>query len=172
MKKMYGFTVVELVVVIVIIGILATISALQFSGVMQNSRDTERKTDINAIASQIEQYYSRNGGYPSRENLNNSSFRSGNRLSSGGNNSWFVDPSNKSNTTLSSTSSPTNTYSYIPQPDGCASPTDGSGSQSGTINPCKTYTLIARLEVLDDDDKDSVLSNSTASYYAKRNANN
>lgn len=59
-----GFTIVELLIVIVVIGILAALVLNTFAGVQQRARDTERQTDINAIATQLEVYYNDKGGYP------------------------------------------------------------------------------------------------------------
>ena len=63
LKKTYqkGFTVVELLIVIVVIGILAALVLNTFAGIQQRARDTERKTDINAIATQLEAYYNTTG---------------------------------------------------------------------------------------------------------------
>lgn len=59
-----GFTVVELVTVIAIIGVLATIIISSYSGVQAENRDTRRKTDIANIAKALEVYYSDTGAYP------------------------------------------------------------------------------------------------------------
>lgn len=59
-----GFTIVELLIVIVVIGILAALVLNTFSGVQRRARDTERQTDINSVATQLEVYYNDNGGYP------------------------------------------------------------------------------------------------------------
>jgi type IV pilus assembly protein PilA len=59
-----GFTIVELLIVIVVIGILAALVLNTFSGVQRRARDTERQTDVNSVATQLEVYYNDNGGYP------------------------------------------------------------------------------------------------------------
>jgi prepilin-type N-terminal cleavage/methylation domain-containing protein len=59
-----GFTIVELLIVIVVIGILAALVLNSFRGVQERARDTKRRTDVNAQASQLEVYYTDNGGYP------------------------------------------------------------------------------------------------------------
>lgn len=62
--KQKGFTIVELLIVIVVIGILAMLVLNTFNGVQQKARDTERQTDATSIAKQLEAYYATNGGYP------------------------------------------------------------------------------------------------------------
>lgn len=62
--KQKGFTIVELLIVIVIIGILAMLVLNTFSGAQQKARDTERQTDANSVAKQLEAYYAEKGGYP------------------------------------------------------------------------------------------------------------
>lgn len=59
-----GFTIVELLIVIVVIGILAMLVLNTFSGVQQKARDTERQTDATSVAKQLEAYFAQNGGYP------------------------------------------------------------------------------------------------------------
>ena len=63
-----GFTVVELVIVITIIGILITLTSASLNNSIVNARDSERKADIKTIAVNLEKYYNSNGGvYPSTE---------------------------------------------------------------------------------------------------------
>ncbi len=64
-----GFTIVELLIVIVVIGILAALVLNTFSGVQRRARDTQRRTDINSMATQLEVYYNDNGGYPLAANV-------------------------------------------------------------------------------------------------------
>lgn len=59
-----GFTIVELLIVIVVIGILAALVLNTFSGVQKRARDTQRQTDTNALFTQLEAYYNEKGGYP------------------------------------------------------------------------------------------------------------
>lgn len=51
-----GFTIVELLIVIVVIGILAAIVLNTFSGVQARARNTERQTDIKSLSSQLEAF--------------------------------------------------------------------------------------------------------------------
>lgn len=45
-----GFTIVELLIVIVVIGILASITIVAYNGIQQRARDTQRKSDLASIA--------------------------------------------------------------------------------------------------------------------------
>ena len=65
LKNQSGFTIVELLIVIVVIGILAALVLNTFQGVQARARDTERKTDLVAISTQLEAYYTDFGHYPS-----------------------------------------------------------------------------------------------------------
>jgi len=60
----FGFTIVELLIVIVVIGILAAISIVAYNGIQQRARDATRMSDIGAIAKAVELYYAENGSYP------------------------------------------------------------------------------------------------------------
>ncbi len=68
LRKQAGFTIIELLIVIAIIGILATLVLTNFQGAQAKGRDTTRKSDINSIYQKLEEYYNENGSYPN-ENL-------------------------------------------------------------------------------------------------------
>lgn len=59
-----GFTIVELLIVIVVIGILAAITIVAYNGVQTKARDSARIAKINSIAKAIELYNTDNGRYP------------------------------------------------------------------------------------------------------------
>ena len=59
-----GFTIVELLIVIVVIGILAGLVFVQFNNVQGRARDTERKADIRLIESKLAEYRADNSAYP------------------------------------------------------------------------------------------------------------
>lgn len=62
--KNKGFTLVELLVVISIIGILASIGLVLFRSAQFRSRDAQRKSDLKEISSAFELFYSDYGKYP------------------------------------------------------------------------------------------------------------
>lgn len=64
MERQRGFTLMELLVVIVILGILVTLGGASFIGSQKKGRDGRRKADLRNIAVALEQYYSDKGQYP------------------------------------------------------------------------------------------------------------
>lgn len=62
MKKNNGFSLLELLVVISIIGILISLGVASFSTAQKKSRDARRKADIKAMQDGFEQYYAVNNG--------------------------------------------------------------------------------------------------------------
>ena len=67
MKK--GFTLVELLVVITIIGILSSIGLSTFTSAQIKSRDAKRKTQLKQLADAFEAYYNDHGGYPDEADI-------------------------------------------------------------------------------------------------------
>jgi prepilin-type N-terminal cleavage/methylation domain-containing protein len=64
LHKQSGFTVIELLVVIVVIGILVGIGILSYTQLQKQARDDKRNSDITLIQNLLEKYYDRNGEYP------------------------------------------------------------------------------------------------------------
>lgn len=59
-----GFTLVELLIVIAIVGILIAVGTASFLTASKQSRDTRRKADIEQIRQALEIYRSEIGAYP------------------------------------------------------------------------------------------------------------
>lgn len=138
-KRQEGFTIVELLIVIVVIGILAALVITTFTGIQQRARNTERETDIKAIHGQVEAYFAQNGSYPTLANLNDQS--SGGFLDTnmkGLDEQALYDPrGDKTDTTPLAAAAAANVYSYVPTPTGC---------DNGAGGDCTGYTLTATLE--------------------------
>ena len=63
--RIHGFTLVELIVVIAIIGILAAITIVGLTRYQADTRDARRQSSATVIAEALEKYYDNNGEYPS-----------------------------------------------------------------------------------------------------------
>lgn len=59
-----GFTIIELLIVIVIIGILAAITIVSYSGVTQRTNNTSAEQAAQSVARKLETYNSATGSFP------------------------------------------------------------------------------------------------------------
>lgn len=57
-KRQNGFTLLELLVSISIIGVLISLGAVSYSTAQKKARDSKRQGDLRAIQNALEQYYS------------------------------------------------------------------------------------------------------------------
>jgi len=62
--KQEGFTIVELLVVIVVIAILASISVVSYNGIQNRAKDSARDSAAGTIRKVLEFYKGENGSYP------------------------------------------------------------------------------------------------------------
>ena len=90
-KSNKGFTIVELLIVIVVIGILAALVITTYAGIQSKARNSKRSSDVAAVQTQLEAFYSQNGYYPSLTDLNSKTWRATNMKSLDKN--ALVDPS-------------------------------------------------------------------------------
>jgi general secretion pathway protein G len=66
-KHTHGFTVVELIIAIVFLGIVTSLVIVQQASLAAGSRDDQRKTAINAMYYSLEEvFYKQNGFYPAK----------------------------------------------------------------------------------------------------------
>lgn len=69
MTSKRAFTLIELLVVISIISILLSIVSASFITSQKRARDARRRQDLAKIQTALEQYYTRNGFYPTTNNI-------------------------------------------------------------------------------------------------------
>lgn len=122
-----GFTIIELLIVIVIIGLLALLVLNNVGGATDDARDVQRKDDIAKMSSQLEIYQAENGNYPTEANMednawvdSNLSIDTGATVDAGG-----------------AAINATGGYSYTTTPANC---------DNGTGGECTSYTLTGDLE--------------------------
>lgn len=65
-----GFTTIELILVILLVGVLSALVIFGYRGVEARNRNQDRAVAINAIQKQLEAYYQTNDHYPSRRDMN------------------------------------------------------------------------------------------------------
>ncbi len=148
--KQQGFTIVELLIVIVVIGILAALVITTFTGIQKKARDTERTTDIKAIHGQLEAFQAQYVYYPTLDELNdvtNNGWRA--TQLKGLDNDAFIDPKNSAGSNQMAAAPASGVYSYVPSPAGCDNDQD-----NGTM--CTSYILTATLESGDEFIKNSL----------------
>lgn len=120
MKNKVGFTLIEVLVTIMIIGILSTIVTFAVRQAQQSARDGKRKSDLETIAAGLELYRAECNRYPATAGFLTSGTLSGS-----------TPPSTCTGTYITNVPTdpqPSQSYYYVP---------NGSGS---------SYALCARLE--------------------------
>lgn len=130
-----GFTIVELLIVIVVIGILAAITIVAYNGIQQQAIGTVLKSDLNTSVSQLAIDNTTNGTYPVSAAAANSG--QGLKASPGTTYQYTYDPTDNSYC-LSATSSRNGVPGYH------VDSTDGSiqnGVCSGDISPGSTLVI-------------------------------
>lgn len=132
-----GFTIVELLIVIVVIGILALLVITTYSGIQAKARNAKRQTDIQSVQTQLEAFFSQNGYYPSLANMNDSSWLSTNMKSL--DTTALTDPSNPTSSKALVATPTEKSYSY-------AVTNSSGGSCESDDTTCAKYTLTADYE--------------------------
>lgn len=136
-KRNQGFTIVELLIVIVVIGILALLVITTYSGIQSKARNSKRSSDISTIQTQLEAFFQNSGYYPSLADMNNATWLSTNMksLDTGA----LVDPSNatQSKTLLAAPAAKSYSYNVKDASDASCETTDTN---------CAKYTLTATYE--------------------------
>lgn len=83
-----GFTIVELLIVIVVIGVLASVTIISYRGIQTKARDSQRKVDVSTIRKALDLYYIDNGSYPGGFSMCSSGCKINNAWSSTSDGSW------------------------------------------------------------------------------------
>lgn len=140
MSQKNGFTLVELVITIAVIGILTSISVFSFINVQKQARDSSRSFSVGLIAEALEKYHEKNGEYPSPSLLINSrSANTGDAVAAllSVDKSILVAPRAPENVTnsLSSNASFT-TYGYT-----ASSTANNADCQNSPTAECDAFTL-------------------------------
>lgn len=64
-KNKRGFTLIEVLIVVAIVGILASVVLVGLGPVQRRGRDARRISDLRQVQTGLELYYAKNGTYPS-----------------------------------------------------------------------------------------------------------
>src|SRR5581483_9066671 len=70
----FGFTMIELVIVVIILGILMTVVATTYRGVRARNRNNQREANITTLQGSLEDYYAETSTYPTVSDLNTPSW--------------------------------------------------------------------------------------------------
>lgn len=132
-RKQSGFTIIELLIVIVVIGILAALVITTFSGVQKKARNAERQSDIKAVHTQLEAVFQELNSYPTLSEINDSTWRGTNTKSLDAD--ALKDPKGSAQQLVNPATS--TGYGYAPTKD--------DNTPCGT-GECTKYTLTAKIE--------------------------
>lgn len=140
-----GFTIIELLVVVVIIGILSTLVVTTYSGVQAKNRNSDRQASIDTVQGQLETYYAQYSKYPTLDNLNDAVWRKANLKNLPA--AALQDPQ-WDNKNTSCTKDAKSVMTAKPATDCFAyqvTTPDGSACNNQSVS-CAQYTLTAMLE--------------------------
>lgn len=136
-KQYNGFTIVELLIVIVVIGILAAITITAYNGIQQRGRDAERTSDVKQLKKALEMFYAEKNYYPSVGDVTNATFRANTLKIPEG----IVTPPGQTGTISYCWAATPSNYCYV----GRAA--TGGSFDCGTVGEqCVGYTISYRLE--------------------------
>jgi prepilin-type N-terminal cleavage/methylation domain-containing protein len=136
-KRSQGFTIVELLIVIVVIGILALLVITTYSGIQAKARNSKRSSDMKSLQTQLEAFFSQNGYYPSLTDMNGAAWLGTNMKSLDQN--ALIDPSNPTQSKTLVASPAAKSYAYAV--------TNSAGTScEADDTTCAKYTLTATYE--------------------------
>lgn len=143
-KDMKGFSFIEILIMLVLIGVLVTIVFLDYSGAKARLRNDTRTAAVKTLRDYVEIFYSQNTYYPSLSDMNNSSWLATNLNKV--NQHMYADPSwtpanqacTKNGKPILIAKAQAGCYGYYPTNSGVSCET--------TDTNCSNYTLTASLE--------------------------
>jgi prepilin-type N-terminal cleavage/methylation domain-containing protein len=152
MQKNNGFTIVELLIVIVVIGILAAITMVAYNNIKAQATDAERKTDIDSVSKALAQFRIDNEYYPRYDDIaaNTQTWIKANLP--GIKSDAFVAPGGTDGNSFGNSTGPAiNAYSYRPYFDTDAGvqtvcTQTNLNNNSKTVESCTRYELRWRSE--------------------------
>lgn len=130
----YGFTLVELLIVVTIIAILTVIGIVNYSSFTRSSRDAKRQSDLKMIQSALEAYHADQIYYPYSDSV-----ISGSPLTNATGGTSVIVPKTYL-TTVPSDPTVTVPYSYK------AYKLDGTDCPTASVGSCTKYCLFAQME--------------------------
>ena len=138
-----GFTLVELLVVVAIIGLLATLSVLALGSARVRARDAKRLADLKTTQTALELFNNDQGGYP----VNAAGIEVGSanaRVLTNVAGGWEASPTGSTTYLPSAPLDPlnagANVYTYISRVS------NAEGAATCSTAPCVSYTLQFQLE--------------------------
>lgn len=134
-----GFSLIELLIVIAIVGVVSALLMANFVGIRQKARDSDRKSNVRQMQSALELYFADQNIYPIQDNTY-------------GSNAWLNSTACLTSSSLTDVGNTATYMQLIPcDPGGVASWNNGNYyyfSDDGA-----SYDLVACLENPNDSDK-------------------
>jgi|GEM_PF-3428251 len=123
-----AFTIVELMIVVIVISIIATMSILGYGSVQRDTRDSARSSKATVISEALEKYYDKNHEYPSVASLAGQSISTVKQKLNLQDDDTLVFPSGTANASAIVSSGPSSTrLVYAGSPGSASCQTDVNG---------------------------------------------
>ncbi len=136
-NKERGFTIIELVIVIIVVIALGVLVIRTFGTIRQKDRDSERQKDLAALRTELDVFYQNHGYYPSRADFNDKKWLSANLKTL--NHSYLTDPANPSHSQQLAGKPTAKQYAYV------ATDSNGNSCEEADTN-CTQYALTVTFE--------------------------
>lgn len=135
-----GFTLMELLIVIAVIGILISVATASYSSAQKKARDSRRQSDMKAMQNALEQYYADNSQYPAASTPCNLGATSANYLPAG----LPADPKPSQSYTIACQS--TSTYCSCALLEGSTTAGNATDASCGGLGSAGAYYCVRNLQ--------------------------